>query len=133
MLFGTCGPQSDAPSPLTRWLRRILSKRDTRCTCHRLQTAPRSTSHKRNRFSSLVRIPDKYKHSAESQDHIVGGRRVPYIPSQVSQWKETRKSFASYNPIDEEVVCAFCESKKNKPTPSSSDNSNNEDDDDDDY
>ncbi|KAF0719113.1 Aste57867_1268 [Aphanomyces stellatus] len=50
----------------------------------------------------IVAIPPKYAHDTKPH-HFVGGKRIPYLPSQVRQCRKLRV-LAAFGPIDERHV-----------------------------
>ncbi|ETV92969.1 hypothetical protein H310_12964 [Aphanomyces invadans] len=95
-----------------------LTKR-SKCTCPHAtrakQKKPKKTSYV---VSEPIAIPRKYANENKPTT-IVGGQRVPYIPAQVSQLREGRRS---YDPIEEvHPPCTHCLAQTRRHTVTSMD------------
>ncbi|KDO22300.1 hypothetical protein SPRG_12140 [Saprolegnia parasitica CBS 223.65] len=105
-------------STLTMWWRKLLpAKEGAECTCHKLpyhaeakrRAKAAKKCHKKIKSMfiwSPMQLPRKYAGDARDRA-IVGGRPVPFIPSQNDKWKTHRNS-SSFEAIDEDILCTFC-------------------------
>ncbi|EQC30856.1 hypothetical protein SDRG_11338 [Saprolegnia diclina VS20] len=123
-----CGAKG--PRGLKRWFQSIFKPTSAKCACRKPFKPTRSkikVSKPKPCYNPVfVAIPLKYA-SEHKRSLVVAGRRVPFTPSQVSQWKELRReSSVLFPPIEEEThLCDHCLCKSNATT--------HEDDDDDEY
>ncbi|OQR95711.1 hypothetical protein THRCLA_07634, partial [Thraustotheca clavata] len=111
MFFKSCGADISSSYPKKgpfSWFKTIFRSK-SKCTCALLTQSKQQVS-MRNYLAVVVHIPPQYKNERDPY-HTVGGRRVPYIPSQIAMWREARKSNPSYNPIYEDVMCPYCQEK----------------------
>ncbi|KAF0700533.1 Aste57867_8940 [Aphanomyces stellatus] len=108
---------------VTNWFKAIVPTK-SKCTCPKHTVSPHPKKEKKSYYvAEPIQMPRKYANEARLYSYV-GGLRVPYIPSQISQLKDAR---TSYDPIDEEhILCAHCQEKTSRLTITAAD-------DDDDY
>ncbi|OQR89775.1 hypothetical protein ACHHYP_06060 [Achlya hypogyna] len=109
---------------IKHWFRAVL-KPTSKCTCSTSRSKIRISKPKPCLHPVFVVIPVKYANERKLR-LVVSGQRVPYLPSQVSQWKTIRRDFTLYPTIEEEAHnCDHCQCRSSA--------TSIEDDDDDEY
>ncbi|KAF0704616.1 hypothetical protein DYB37_006905 [Aphanomyces astaci] len=122
MVATTTIEKSSLKAKVSSWFKTITKA--SKCTCPYV-TQPKPSKAKKSPYvvSEPIAMPRKYANETKLTT-VVGGHRVPYIPSQVSQLREGRRS---YDPIEEtHVLCSHCQAQARRHTVTSMD-------DDDDY
>ncbi|OQR89776.1 hypothetical protein ACHHYP_06061 [Achlya hypogyna] len=104
--------ESVKKSGVKSWFHAVIHKpTQAKCTCAKAakgQRKPKQTKPKPCLYPVPVTVPRKYD-GERKKSMCVGGVRVPYLPSQVNEWKQIRREFSGYAAIEEEKhTCEYC-------------------------
>ncbi|EQC30857.1 hypothetical protein SDRG_11339 [Saprolegnia diclina VS20] len=96
------------------WFQQVIQTNNnhTKCTCTKHKKKKASTKPRKVKpcvVTPFVKIPRKYDGDEQRRSMCVGGVRVPFLPAQVSAWKQIRRDFVDFTPIEEEAHrCEYC-------------------------